>query len=299
MGLARAESFGLGLGLDRRRCGARRALVAAFLPLTGGATAVTATPLTIAPTTVTVAPTTVTVAAITVTVAAITVTVAAITVTVAAIGALTAAGTALTRAGASQRGGYERCVGRPRATDLEPVRVGTRRSGGRDRNDAQAVEVRLDLGAQDIADLGTAREDGCVECALGLAGAGGAPGPGTIIPRARELDVDPAGHRCSTLAQHPASAPTPAPASRPTKAGSEVVRRAWDSSACPTSSTSDGIRSGAGAAGLAARSAPSAPPAAGAAVPDRVAEAPLPPALVSEPARWGTSPRWGARRRGT
>ena len=26
---------------------------------------------------------------------------------------------------------------------------------------------------------------------------------------------------------------------------------------------------------------------------------PLPPALVRESARWGTSPRWGARRRGT
>jgi hypothetical protein len=167
VGFARAESLGLGLGLDRGRCGARRALVAALLPVTSGTTAVAAATLTIAGTTVTVAAATLTIAGTTVTIAAIS-----------AITALTAAAsTALTRAGASQGGGDERCVGRTRAPDLEPVRIGTRRSGWRHRSDAQAVEVGVDLGSQHVADLGAAREDGGVECAPRLAGAGGAPRP--------------------------------------------------------------------------------------------------------------------------
>jgi membrane protein implicated in regulation of membrane protease activity len=195
VGLARAESLGLGLGLDRRRCGARRALVAAFLPVTSGTTAAAAATLTIAGTTVavaaatlTIAGTTVAVAAATLTIAGTTVAIAAATLTIAgttvaiaaisAITALTAAASrALTRAGASQGGGDEGCVGRTGAADLEPVRIGTRRSGWRDRNDAQAVEVGVDLGSQHVADLGAAREDGGVECAPGLAGAGGPPRP--------------------------------------------------------------------------------------------------------------------------
>jgi hypothetical protein len=176
--------------------------VAALLPVTSGTTAVAAATLTIAGTTVTVAAATLTIAGTTVTVAGTTVTVAAATltiagttvtvaaatltiagttVTIAAISAITAltaaASTALTRAGASQGGGDERCVGRTRAPDLEPVRIGTRRSGWRHRSDAQAVEVGVDLGSQHVADLGAAREDGGIECAPGLAGAGGAPRP--------------------------------------------------------------------------------------------------------------------------
>jgi hypothetical protein len=181
VGFARTESLGLGLGLDRRRCGARRALVAALLPVTSGTTAVAAATLTIAGTTVAVAAATLTIAGTTVAVAAATLTIAGTTVAVAAISAIAAltaaASTALTRAGASQGGGDEGCVGRTRAADLETVRIGTRRSGWRHRSDAQAVEVGVDLGSQHVADLGPAREDGGVECAPGLAGAGGAPRP--------------------------------------------------------------------------------------------------------------------------
>jgi membrane protein implicated in regulation of membrane protease activity len=155
--------------------------VAAFLPVTSGTTAAAAATLTIAGTTVAIAAATLTIAGTTVAIAAATLTIAGTTVAIAAISAITAltaaASRALTRAGASQGGGDEGCVGRTGAADLEPVRIGTRRSGWRDRNDAQAVEVGVDLGSQHVADLGAAREDGGVECAPGLAGAGGPPRP--------------------------------------------------------------------------------------------------------------------------
>ena len=59
-----------------------------------------------------------------------------------------------------------------------------------------AVEVALDLDPQHVAHLGSAGgRMHAVQRAPRLTRAGGSPGPGPVIPRAGQLDVDPAGHR--------------------------------------------------------------------------------------------------------
>jgi hypothetical protein len=65
---------------------------------------------------------------------------------------------------------------------------------GRSVENGAAVDVDLDLRAQQVADLGSRREDRGGDDALRFARPGRPPRPRTIRARARELDVDPSGH---------------------------------------------------------------------------------------------------------
>jgi hypothetical protein len=89
-----------------------------------------------------------------------------------------AAATATSVAGAARDEGRrdQRSFGAARVK-LDPLGLAARRSGWQHRDHAQGVEVTLDLGPQDVTGPSVAGQDGTVDRALGLAGAGGAPRP--------------------------------------------------------------------------------------------------------------------------
>ncbi|MEY2469101.1 MAG: hypothetical protein QOF21_1799 [Actinomycetota bacterium] len=60
--------------------------------------------------------------------------------------------------------------------------------GRQERQDDDAVDLLLHLGPQDVAGLGTSRQQRLGDHAFGFPSAGGTPRPGTIPARARELD---------------------------------------------------------------------------------------------------------------
>jgi len=70
-------------------------------------------------------------------------------------------------------------------------------------------------GPHHVAHLGAFVEDGCVEDALGLPGAGCPPGPGAVTAVTGELDVDPSRHKAANLALGPPMARPVAPVGSP------------------------------------------------------------------------------------
>ena len=108
--------------------------------------------------------------------------------------AATTRGATLVNALPHQRRGDQRSI-TAGAVQLQPVRLAPRGPRRQDCHDAHPVQVAVDLGAQYVAHLGSPRDEGTVQRAARLPGAGGAPCPGTVIPGAGELDLDPAGHR--------------------------------------------------------------------------------------------------------
>ena len=193
MGLAGAQALGLRLGLDRRRGRPLGALVAPVLTCTGRAPAVAVGPaaLPVAP-----FPPSGPLA----TLAAVTARAALAPLTSLPAVATAALGATLVAALAHERGGDQRSVAAG-AVQLEALGLPPRRPRREDRHDAHPVEIAVDLGPQHVADLCSARDQRGVERAPGLAGTGSTPRPGAVIPGAGELDVDPAGHRQSTLAR--------------------------------------------------------------------------------------------------
>ena len=128
----------------------------------------------------------------------------------AALAAAVVAAAPLTRTLGRQGRGDQWLVG-PGRLDLEPLGLGPRGARRKHGHDAEAVEVALDLGAQHLPDFCSTGEDRTLEGALWLSGTRGSPGPGPVFARAGELDVDPAGHRCPTLARRPHGTPTRTP----------------------------------------------------------------------------------------
>ena len=61
-------------------------------------------------------------------------------------------------------------------------------------DDGDPLELEVGLGSQDVAHLGHRREESTVERALRLFGPRGAPGPGSVLATAGQLDIDPARH---------------------------------------------------------------------------------------------------------
>src|SRR5690606_12434305 len=93
-----------------------------------------------------------------------------------------------------QRRGAERLV--PTAAErleaLGLLAVGALRRD--DGGDLDAVDEHLRLDLEDVTDLRLGREDGGGHRPLRGPGTGGTPGPGSVVARARQLDVHPAGH---------------------------------------------------------------------------------------------------------
>ena len=214
------EALGLRLGLDRRGSRPLGPLVACVLASSGRAPAITVGPPTLALAAFPAPGTLATRAAV---------------AAPAPLGPLTpvpavaaaALGAAVVAALPQQRACDQRSIA-ARGVELQPLRLTPRRPRRKDRHDAHLVEVAVDLGPQHVTHLCSGRGQRAVQRAPRFAGAGCAPRPGAVIPGAGELDVDPAGHRQSTLAQrvhgnisvaatHPARAtafPPPPAASR-------------------------------------------------------------------------------------
>src|SRR4029453_15784611 len=93
---------------------------------------------------------------------------------------------------ADQRGGDRRLVGRRRRLELQALGLGAVGPGRDDRDDAQSVEVAVDLDPEDIPDLGAAGQDRIVDRAPGFTRARGTPGPGPALTGAGGLVLCPA-----------------------------------------------------------------------------------------------------------
>ena len=66
--------------------------------------------------------------------------------------------------------------------------------GGRDGEDRDAVKLEFGVGLHHHSGSGVARQNRSVEHTLWLLCASGAPGPHAVGARAREFDLNPAGH---------------------------------------------------------------------------------------------------------
>ena len=91
-------------------------------------------------------------------------------------------------------GGHELVVAQGTGLHLEeigPLLLGLR---SEDLGDLDAIEVEFGLDLHDIADLRALVEQVGGEVALGLLGPGSPPGPGTVVPGARQFYFDSAAH---------------------------------------------------------------------------------------------------------
>jgi pimeloyl-ACP methyl ester carboxylesterase len=98
------------------------------------------------------------------------------------------------RAG-SQAGGYPGLVVARRTDDLESLGLGAlfflwRQHGG----DGDSLDLELGVNSYYVAGLRPFEQEGTVEDAARLESPCGPPGPGTVRPRAGQLDLNPAGH---------------------------------------------------------------------------------------------------------
>jgi hypothetical protein len=112
---------------------------------------------------------------------------------VAAIAPVAAAATVVTPP-AHQARGHQRIFVAPPADDLQPLWFASRGLRRCDGGHDDALDVDLDLGLEHHADVGITREQGTLDAAAGFPGAGGSPGPGAVIPTARQLDIDATRH---------------------------------------------------------------------------------------------------------
>ena len=85
------------------------------------------------------------------------------------------------------RGGHIRLVA-ARADDLHPLGLATRPLGRQHGRDGDAIDVDIRLGSNDVAHSDSRGKELPVENSLGVAGAGGAPGPGSVRALAGEFD---------------------------------------------------------------------------------------------------------------
>jgi pimeloyl-ACP methyl ester carboxylesterase len=82
--------------------------------------------------------------------------------------------------------------------DLQPVRLDLFGLGCEDGKDGDPFDLEIGLGPDHVTDLGLGIEELGIEDAARLERTGGAPGPGPVVARACQLDVNPACHRYSS-----------------------------------------------------------------------------------------------------
>ena len=95
---------------------------------------------------------------------------------------------------ADQARGHELVVVPAAADDLQALRFAPHRLRRGDRSDDDAFDVDLDLGLEHHAHGSITRQQRRIDAALGFTGAGGSPGPGAVVPTARQLDINAARH---------------------------------------------------------------------------------------------------------